>query len=115
MIHAFALLLVLIGLPPLAGQDLQPVKTTTAPAACQVIQAKEYLDKYFVCGPNPARADILQISYSETGPKLHIFTSKAAWEQHFRAVEHKNCSDFQVASGSKPDKQIQRGFRRNRR
>jgi len=115
MIRAFTLLLILIGPLTLAGQDLQPVKTTTAPAACQVTQAKEYLDKYFACGANPAHADILQISYGEAGPKLHIFTSKAAWEQHFHAVEHKNCSDFQVASGSKPDRQIQRGYRRNRR
>ncbi len=111
MIRILLFLLISSGLPLAVGQNLKPA-VLTSPNGCRTIKPAEYLDRYYVCGPNPARADILQISYGEAGPKIHIFTSKAAWTQHFGSIEHRNCSDFQVAAGSKEDRLIQKHLRK---
>jgi hypothetical protein len=111
MIRIFILLLNFSGLLPAADQTLQPASTATK-EGCRVIKPEEYLDKYFVCGSNPRRADILQISYGNSGPKLHIFTSKEARALHYAKIGHADCTDLQVAAGSKADKLIQRKLRK---
>lgn len=112
MIRALLILLSLTGLPLAVGQDLKPA-TFAVPAGCRIVKPAEYLDEYFVCGPNPKRADILQISYGENGPKVHIFTSRAARAKYFALIAHENCADFQLAQGSREDRLIQKHFRKH--
>ena len=105
-------LLSLSGLvPDLAAQNLKPA-SFTAVGGCRVIKPAEYLDRYFVCGENSGRADILQIAYGESGPKVHIFTSRAARTKYFSLINHDNCADFELKEGSKEDRLIQRTFRK---
>ena len=111
MIQTLLILLALFSLPTL-GQNLQP---TNKSAACRVVKSKEYLDTYYICGTNPGRADVLQISLGEAGPKLHYFTSPAAWAEHFGKIDHHNCADFKILPGSKEDRRIQKGFRRSQK
>lgn len=114
MIQMLLLLLAVISLPA-PGQSLQPASIAGKPAACQVVKSKEYLDTYFVCGTNPGRADVLQISLGEAGPQLHYFTSPKARAEHFGKINHKNCADFTILPGSKEDRRIQKGFRRSQK
>jgi len=111
MIQVLLFLAAFSGLPQTTGPTLQPASTASS-SGCRVIQPEEYLDKYFVCGLNPRRADILQISYGENGPKLHIFTSKEARTLYYARIGHADCTDFQVAAGSKADKLIQSKLRK---
>lgn len=98
-------------LPDLAAQNLKPT-SFTAPNGCRVVKPAEYLDEYITCGTDAQRADILQISYGEDGPRVHIFTSRAARAKYFSRIVHKNCADFQIAQGSKEDRFIQKHFRK---
>lgn len=98
--------------PGLAAQNPQPTSFTTV-GSCQVVQPAGYLDRYFVCGKNPNRADILQIAYGENGPKVHIFTSRTARAKYFSSITHDNCADFELKEGSKEDRLVQRTFRKH--